>query len=120
MSAATTRRCCTAFEARLGAQRPLARVARARSSRRGAPSAAWVTTVAATRYYGRNGWCDGQDVAPLVWDVTDAVLGGGAALPGAFDLTYYALSYSVGGRNPSEGGCGGHIIMNAHVSFYAQ
>jgi len=27
-----------------------------------------------TWYYGRNGWCDGQDVKPLVWDITDALL----------------------------------------------
>ena len=22
------------------------------------------------RYFGRNGWCDGLDVKPLIWDVT--------------------------------------------------
>lgn len=69
-----------------------------------------------TWYSGRNGWCDGQDVAPLVWDITHAV----QAEPGAqFDVSYYALSYDVGGANPTDAGCGGHIIMSSNVVFYA-
>ena len=68
-----------------------------------------------TWYYGRNGWCDGMDVKPLVWDVSEAALGAGPT----FNLTYFALSYNVGGSNPSQKGCGGGIIMQAAVAFYS-
>ena len=73
-----------------------------------------------TWYYGRNGWCDGQDIPPLEWDVTKALAGGDVtAMPKIFQISYKALSYAVGGGLPSEGGCGGHIIMNAQVAFYS-
>lgn len=66
-----------------------------------------------TWMYGRNGWCDGADVPPLVWDVTDAVAG-----RATFNLTYYALAYDVGGKHPTEDGCNGGILMTANVAFY--
>ena len=79
---------------------------------------------------------------PFVWGGTGALLlekersasGGGSGgvsgdsgtggtsggSPGSFDLRYYALSYKVGGFDPSEDGPGGHITMSARVSFYAE
>ena len=69
-----------------------------------------------TWYYGRNGWCDGPDIKPLVWEVDAADLLASGAVD--FNLTYYALSYHVGGTNPSTGGCGGGILMSANVAFY--
>lgn len=87
-----------------------------------------------TWYYGRNGWCDGQAVDPLVWDVTDALAmvmddaaevgsplrGAGSAipLPRQFNVTYRAYSYGVGGEIPTEDGCGGTILMSSNVAFY--
>ena len=72
-----------------------------------------------TWYYGRDGWCDGQDIPPLEWDVTDAIKRSlSPSSPGTFELSYHALSYNVGGTHPSEDGCGGTIIMNAQVAFY--
>lgn len=68
-----------------------------------------------TWYYGRNGWCDGADVPPLVWDVTEAALADGLS---SFNLTYYALAYDVGGTNPTQDGCDGGILMTANVAFY--
>ena len=92
-------------------------------------------------YYGRNGWCDGQDVKPLVYDITKALLPqlpsvtnkyrrdeggegeeggeGGEAEGGTVNtLHYHALSYDVGGANPSEKGCGGTIRMSTALLFY--
>jgi hypothetical protein len=56
-----------------------------------------------------------------VWDITAALVSGStdqSSLPPAFELTYYALAYGVGGTDPSDAGCGGNIIMSASVSFY--
>jgi hypothetical protein len=68
-----------------------------------------------TWYYGRNGWCDGLDVRPMVWDITSSV-----HTQGANALRYYALSYPVGQPGqPSEKGCGGIIDMSSFLLFYA-
>lgn len=82
-----------------------------------------------TWYYGRDGWCDGQDVKPLVWDITSALAldhddpqqtptSGRKGRAQEFNLTYFALAYDVGGKHPSEDGCDGGILMTANVAFY--
>jgi len=63
---------------------------------------------------GRNGWCPGQGVRPLLWDVSAAVDKNG----GALRINYSALSYYVGGSHPSSDGCGGDIIFSAALVFY--
>lgn len=65
-----------------------------------------------TWYFGRNGWCNGRDVQPLYWDVTAAVKSSGSNL-----ISYRALSYDVGGVNPTDNGCGGYILLSNHLSF---
>jgi hypothetical protein len=65
-----------------------------------------------TWMYGRNGWCDGQDVKPLVWDITEALKAG---QPNT--ITYAATSYDVGGGNPSDKGCGGYILLSNSLVF---
>jgi hypothetical protein len=91
-----------------------------------------------TWYFGRNGWCDGQDVKPVIWDVTAATnmgevgeaseartgstgggAGKGASAPPHNFLRYYALSYDVGQPNaPNDKGCGGTIDMSSYLLFY--
>ena len=61
-----------------------------------------------TWYYGRNGWCDGEDVKPLVWDITGAL-----ASSGSNTLNYHALSYPGG-----ENGCKGDIDMSSYLLFW--
>ena len=69
-----------------------------------------------TWLYGRNGWCDCLDVVPVVWDVTNAV-----SLDPSVQQTvrYFALSYDVGGGNPSQAGCGGLIRLASGLAFIA-
>ena len=69
-----------------------------------------------TWYYGRDGWCDGMDVKPLVWDVSAAL----SLDPSVVNtITYHALAYDVGGANPTEHGCGGGILLSNSLAFYA-
>ena len=87
-----------------------------------------------TWYFGRNGWCDGQDVKPLVWDVTSAVnlnlnlslslslggLPGSGAGAGANTLRYYAQSFPDGEppTRPDDKGCAGNIDMTGYLVYY--
>ena len=64
---------------------------------------------------GRDGWCPGQAVMPLAWDVTSA-FAEYPALPRT--VNYSALSYFVGGMNPSADGCGGDIVLSADFVFF--
>jgi len=64
---------------------------------------------------GRNGWCPGQGVRPLQWDVSAAF----GAPAGAVNVSYSALSYYVGGTHPSPDGCGGDIVLSAALVFYS-
>lgn len=66
-----------------------------------------------TWYYGRNGWCDGLDVKPLVFDITESVKFGVEN-----SINYNAKSYDVGGNVANELGCLGYILMSGHLSFY--
>ncbi len=61
-------------------------------------------------FYGRQGWCPGQHVQPLLWDVT-ADLG-----LKSNNITYNAQLYGEpygGMENAAE------IIMHAYLVFYA-
>jgi hypothetical protein len=61
--------------------------------------------------YGRNGWCDGQDVKPWVVDVT-AHLGP----PGAENtIVYYGLFQ---GQDPQPQQQPGFIIMQSNLVLY--
>lgn len=65
---------------------------------------------------GRDGWCPGQAVAPLAWDVTAAFASVSAA-PRL--VNYSALSYYVGGgTDPGGAGCGGNIVLSAALVFF--
>lgn len=67
---------------------------------------------------GRDGWCPGQAVQPLAWDVTAAFVNESlAGIPRL--VNYSALSYYVGGGHPSSDGCKGVIVMNSSLVFYA-
>jgi hypothetical protein len=61
-----------------------------------------------TWLYGRDGWCDGQNVSPWVEDVTSLV-----NLSAQNSVNYYAL---YDGAPPSQGG---YIIMYSYLVFYA-
>jgi len=61
---------------------------------------------------GRNGWCPGQGVRSLQWDVSSAIVKSGV------NVSYAALSYYVGGSHPSGAGCGGDIVFSASLVFY--
>jgi hypothetical protein len=71
-----------------------------------------------TWYFGRNGWCDGLDVQPLVWDVSAAVLGanGGGGGGVQHTVTYHALGFTDGGE-PTESGCGGYILLSSAIAY---
>ena len=70
-----------------------------------------------TWYFGRNGWCNGQDVKPLQWDITDSI-----------DLNernqtidYFALAYPLGPTsNGTESGCNGNIRQSSFVVLYSK
>ena len=64
---------------------------------------------------GRNGWCPGQIVSPLVFDITDAFTGGS----GIYEISYKAFSYWVDGSHPSGDGCGGDIYYSGVISFFS-
>ena len=70
---------------------------------------------------GRNGWCPGWSVMPLLVDITENVHMEAEALN---SLTYRALSYYVGRPpdwipyNASESGCGGNIVMSSAILWY--
>lgn len=66
-----------------------------------------------TWYYGRDGWCDGQQVSPWVIDITADV-----GAPG--DVRNSSVSY-VGlfnGSTPDPSSNPGVIIMYSHLVFY--
>jgi hypothetical protein len=63
---------------------------------------------------GRNGWCPGAAVTPLVWDITPALR---RATVDVLNVTYSALSYWVDGTHASPEGCGGDIFMTAVLLF---
>ena len=65
-----------------------------------------------TWYTGRNGWCNGADVPPRVFDVTTAVASGAAQ--DKVNVTYHALA---GGRK-EPGSQGGNIVLSSSLAWY--
>ena len=60
---------------------------------------------------GRNGWCDGMDVPPLTFNITDAVR------PGKVNnLTY--VGYSFHNSKYDTSGCGGNMPMTTWLYSY--
>ena len=69
-----------------------------------------------TWYFGRNGWCNGMDVVPLQWDITQSIDLSSTA-PQLID--YYALAYPDGPTtNGTDQGCSGNIDQSSYVVFY--
>ena len=64
-----------------------------------------------TWYTGRNGWCNGADVPPRVFDVTTAVASGAQD---KVNVTYHALA---GGRK-EPGSQGGNIVLSSSLAWY--
>ena len=79
-----------------------------------------------TWYFGRNGWCDGLDVEPLLFDITADVklavneAGVATAAPVANTLQYYALAYPNPGMKSggTQAGCGGTMTMSSYLVYY--
>lgn len=63
-----------------------------------------------TWWYGRGGWCPGQDVAPHVWDITGDVTPGADA-----SISYTSL---MGGREYTETDVSANIVMDSWVVIY--
>ena len=67
---------------------------------------------AGTWFYGRNGWCDGQQVSPWVADVTASVK------PGSVARVQYKGLFQ--GKDPPPADQPGAIMMQSAIVFYAQ
>lgn len=65
-----------------------------------------------TWQYGRNGWCDGQNVRPWLADVTADLLGEGE---GENVAEYIGL---FEGRDPDPETTPGFIMMESAIAFY--
>ncbi|XP_022088506.1 uncharacterized protein LOC110978103 [Acanthaster planci] len=62
-----------------------------------------------TWLYGRDGWCDGREVDPWVFDVTAQVTSG------QNNITYFGW---FEGKDPNPTGTPGYIIMYSYLVFY--
>ena len=67
-----------------------------------------------TWVYGRDGWCDGREVDPWVWDVTDELLP-----PGKGNNTIQYFGWFEG-HTPDPTTAGAYIIMYSHLAFYTK
>lgn len=66
-----------------------------------------------TWVYGRDGWCDGREVHPWVWDVTADLY---SAASGKLNtITYFGW---FEGHTPDPTSPGAYIIMYSHLTFY--
>jgi hypothetical protein len=63
---------------------------------------------------GRNGWCPGQGVAPLLFEGARGALAGLRQV----EVTYKAWSFWVDLSHRSSAGCGGDIQWSAALLFY--
>ena len=69
-----------------------------------------------TWYFGRNGWCNGMDVVPLQWDITQSI---DLSSTAPQLIEYYALAYPDGPTtNGTDQGCSGNIDQSSYVVFY--
>ena len=64
-----------------------------------------------TWLYGRDGWCDGQEVTPWVVDITQQVTFGGATNT----IRYYGW---YNGTDPNPTRDPGNIIMYSYLVYY--
>jgi hypothetical protein len=62
-----------------------------------------------TWWYGRDGWCPGEQVTPHVWDVTSMVTPGSTAT-----VTYEGL---FGGQTPPASGTG-NIVLSSYLATF--
>lgn len=62
-----------------------------------------------TWLYGRDGWCDGQEVLPWVVDITNRVN------QGANNMTYFGW---FNGKDPNPSKKPGKIVMYSNLIFY--
>jgi hypothetical protein len=63
-----------------------------------------------TWWYGRDGWCPGEEVTPHVWDVTSLVT------PGSMATVTYQGQY--GGATPPSGGTGNIVLTSYLVTYH--
>jgi hypothetical protein len=61
-------------------------------------------------WYGRDGWCPGEEVTPHVWDVTSLVT------PGSMATVTYQGQY--GGATPPSGGTGNIVLTSYLVTYH--
>ncbi len=66
-----------------------------------------------TWFYSRNGWCDGQQVAPWLVDVTDLVSHEGLAS----EVRYRGL-YQGATPHP-DAGSNAYIMLSSFITFYS-
>ena len=64
-----------------------------------------------TWMYGRNGWCDGQNITPWVEDITDQV-----DFDAENNIRYYAY---FNGTDPDPKSNPGNIIMYSYIIFFS-
>lgn len=63
-----------------------------------------------TWLYGRNGWCDGQEVIPWEWDVTDQLVAG-------TNQVLYQGYFE--GSTPDPIASPGYMIMHSYLTFFS-
>ena len=72
-----------------------------------------------TWYFGRNGWCDGMDVKPIIFEITDDVVFSQESKNNANVLSYSALAYPNGPQsNGTDKGCDGYIQQSSYLVYY--
>ena len=64
-----------------------------------------------TWWYGRDGWCPGEQVTPHVWDVTQMVTPGSTAT-----VTYEGLF--DGATPPDPSGTAGNIVLTSYLATF--
>ncbi len=65
-----------------------------------------------TWLYGRDGWCDGQEVTPLEWDITSSI----SMDPSTPNTVIYFGYYQDHTPDPTENP--GYIIMHSFLVYY--
>lgn len=75
-----------------------------------------------TWMYGRNGWCDGQEVRPWVVDITDDVRLPSSAAKNEASSSSNSISYRglYEGKDPQPSKTAGSIIMESNLIFLRQ
>eukprot|EP00955_Chlamydomonas_euryale_P117185 366459-Chlamydomonas_euryale.AAC.2 len=68
-----------------------------------------------TWFFGRNGWCNGRDVTPQSWDVSDELLPPG----GTNVLRYRSLLRGEEYDGVSDVDGAAELLMSSYLVFYA-